>query len=207
MTKQKLTVIIIAAAVIAVVGVKIFLSLSAKPIDPSLARSKGEAKARVQVVEFIDFQCPACAAGALKLKAYYAAHPGDIHVTMKYFPLVNAHKHAMTSAMYAECAARQGKFWAFQDLMIERQAQWSPLISAEGMFTQYAREAGMDAHALRACLDSPDVETTVLQDRDLGRSLAVQSTPTYFINDKMTVGIKGLTEEMDRYFQQGTQSK
>ena len=200
MSKQRLAIIVIIGAAAVAVGVKMFLSMSARPIDPVLMRSEGDPKARVQVVEFIDFQCPACAAGAIKLKEYFSAHPNDIHVAMKYFPLISVHKHAMTGSMYAECAARQGKFWALHDLLVTRQAQWAPLISAEGMFTQFAREAGMDVNALGRCLASGDLEPAIMQDRDLGRSLGVQSTPTYFINNKMVVGSKSMSDEMDQYF-------
>ena len=204
MSKQRSAIILVVGVTVVVVAVKIFLSISARPIDPALMRAKGDPKAKVQIIEFIDFQCPACAAGALKLKEYFAGHPDDIHVAMKYFPLIAAHKHAMTSSMYTECAARQGKFWALHDILVERQAQWSPLISAEGMFTQFAREAGMDEKALRSCLASGDLEQSIMQDRDLGRSLGVQSTPTYFINNKMVVGSKSLVDELDQYFPSST---
>ena len=202
MSRQKLTVIIVGSAVIVVVAVKIFLSLYVRPLDPSQMRVKGDPAAKVQIVEFIDFQCPACADGALKLKKIYTLHPKDIRIEMKYFPLVTIHRHTMIASTYAECAARQGKFWPMHDLIVERQAQWSPLISAEGMFTQFAREAGVEEAALRHCLASPDVEQTVMHDRDLGRSLGVESTPTYFINNKMVVGSKSLTEELNQYFSQ-----
>ncbi len=202
MSKQKLTVIIVGSTVIVVVAVKIFLSLYAGQMDPSRMRAKGDLKARVQIVEFIDFQCPACADGALKLKKIYTLHPKDIRIEMKYFPLVTIHRHTMTASTYAECAGRQGKFWPMHDLIVERQAQWSPLISAEGMFMQFAREAGVDETVLQRCLASPDVEQTVMQDRDLGRSLGVQSTPTYFINHKIVVGSKSLMDELNQYFAQ-----
>lgn len=202
MSKKKLTVIIVGSAVIAVVAVKIFLSLSAQLLDPSRMRAKGDLKARVRIVEFIDFQCPACADGAIKLKKIHILHPKDVRIEMKYFPLMAIHRHTMTASTYAECAGRQGKFWPMHDLLVERQTQWRDLISAEGMFTQFAREAGVEEAALRRCLASGDVEETVIRDRDLGRSLGVQSTPTYFINDKMVVGGKSLTDELNQYFGQ-----
>ncbi len=202
MSKKKLTVMIVAGVAIAAVAVKVFLSLSVQPLDPSLMRAKGDLAAKVHIVEFIDFQCPACADGALKLKKVYTLHPKDIRIEMKYFPLVAVHRHTMTASTYAECAARQGKFWPMHDLLVERQAQWNPLINAEGMFTQFAREAGVDEGALQRCLASPDVEQTVMQDRDLGRSLGVQSTPTYFVNNKMAVGSKSLMDELNQYFPQ-----
>ncbi|HLD88375.1 MAG TPA: DsbA family protein [Candidatus Omnitrophota bacterium] len=200
MSKQKLTVIIVGGAVIVVVVVKIFLSLYAGQMDPSRMRVKGDLKARVQIVEFIDFQCPACADGAIKLRKIYALHPKDIRIEMKYFPLMAIHRHTMIASTFAECAGRQGKFWPMHDLIVERQAQWKDLISAEGMFMQFAREAGVEQGALRRCLASPDVEETVMRDRDLGRSLGVRSTPTYFINHKMVVGGKSLTDELNQYF-------
>ncbi len=200
MSKQKLTIFIILGIAVAVAAVKIFMSFNAKPIDPALMRAKGDPKAKVHIIEFFDFQCPACAVGAKKLREYYAAHAADMHIEMKYFPLTGPHKHAMASSLHAECAARQGKFWNMHDLLIDRQAQWSPLISVDGTFLQYAREAGLDEGALRRCLASPETEKEVIQERSLGQTLGVQSTPTYFINNKMVVGVKSLTDELDQYF-------
>ena len=199
-SKRTLTGIIVAVVIVGVFGFKWVSSLSVKSIDPVAARAKGNPQARVQVVEFIDFECPACAHGAKLLKEYLSKHPEDIHVQVKYFPLTGHHRHAMPSALYSECAGRQGKFWEFDDLVIAAQSQWSPLISAEPLFDEFARQTGLDMDKLKTCIASPDVSKMIMDERSVGASLGIKSTPTYFINNKMVVGTQSLTDAMNTYF-------
>src|SRR5271154_3664740 len=87
-----------------IVGAKIYLAPKAAPVNLQEARAKGNPNARVKIVEFIDFQCPACAYGVTYLKKFFEDHPNDLYIQVRYFPLTNMHHHAMTSALYSECA-------------------------------------------------------------------------------------------------------
>jgi protein-disulfide isomerase len=200
LSKTKITGLLISFIVILVIIIKVVLSNSSGTIDPVAARSIGPEQAKVNIVEFIDLECPACAHGAIMLKDYVSRYPQSIHLQIKYFPLMNIHRHAMQVAAYAECVARQGKFWPFFDSLMPQQPQWSPLVNAEGIFDQIAKGAGVDMSKLKSCIASDDVSTTIMNEKALGRSLSVQSTPTYFINNKMIVGTKSLTEELNNYF-------
>ncbi len=202
LSKQKITILIVGVAIVVVAIVRLILSPSAGSIDAVAARTQGPAQARVNIVEFLDFECPACAKGAMEIKEYLTKHPGDIHLQIKYFPLMNMHRHALQVASYAECVSRQGKFWPFFDTLMPLQSQWSPLFSAEAIFDQIAGQAGVDMAKLRACVSSEDVPTTIMNEKSLGISLGVKSTPTYFINNKMVVGYKSLVEELNKYFPQ-----
>ena len=202
-TKRSLTLFVLLAIVLTVAGVKWYKASHVHKIDSVQSRSKGPVTAKVQIVEFIDFECPACAYGVGLLHKYLAKYPNDIHVQVKYFPLIRNHRHAMQSALYNECAARQGKFWEFNDLMMTSQAQWSPLISADNMFQDMAKQAGLNLSVLNACIASDDAKEAIDDERMLGQSLSIQSTPTYFVNDKMVVGGKSLTEELNTYFPGG----
>lgn len=201
LSKKNLTVLIIGAAIAIVMIARMIQLNSFGSVDPVAARTKGPEGAKVNIVEFIDFECPACAYGAEKIKEYMALHQGDIHVQVKYYPLMNVHRHALQVASYVECVARQGKFWAFFDALMPAQSQWSSLVNAEGVFNQLAVAAGADMGKLKSCLSSEDVSTVIMNEKSVGRSLSVQSTPTYFINKKMVVGGKSLVEELDQYFQ------
>jgi len=163
-------------------------------------RAKGNPQARVKIIEYLDFQCPACAYGIKLLKTYFDQHPNDIYIQMRYFPLTNMHHHAMTSALYSECAARQGKFWALDDLMIPQQAQWAQLISPDPVFQSMAQQAGLDINQLNACLASDDARKVINDEKSVGQSLGISSTPTYFINGKMVVGAKSMMDELKTYF-------
>lgn len=200
MTKQRVTLYIVLAAVIVVGSVKLISVFSQKGIDSVSARTKGHPNATVKIVEFIDFQCPACAYGSKLLGQYIVKYPQDVQVQMKYFPLAKHHAHAMRSALYSECAGRQNKFWQFHELLMAQQAQWSGVINADSHFLNIARQAGIDLAQLNVCLGSDEVAKTINDDRVLGQSLGVQSTPTYFVNNKMVVGAKSLTDELNTYF-------
>ena len=200
LSKQTITGIILVIAIGVVILVRMVLSHFSGAIDPVAARTTGPKEAKVNIVEFIDFECPACAGGAIKLKEYLTKYPESIRVQVKYYPLMNVHRHAVQVASYVECSARQGKFWPFFDILMPQQGQWSQLINAEGIFDQMAKGVGIDMTKLKSCVSSDDVSATIMSEKTLGRSMGVQSTPTYFINKKMVVGTKSLQEELDTYF-------
>jgi len=164
-----------------------------------LARSKGNPKAELKITEYIDFQCPACARGAKTLHEITVKYPAKIYLEMKYFPLGQSHQHAMISALYAECTARQDKFWAFVDPLLEKQSLWAKLTNAEPMFREIAQAVRVDLDQLNSCLVEKGVEEAILKERDFGKTLGIKSTPTYFINGKMVVGAKSLQEELDKH--------
>jgi protein-disulfide isomerase len=200
MNKVQSSVVIVLVLAGLILGTKFYLAPKRMPINVETARSKGNPQARVKIVEFIDFQCPACAYGITLLKTYFDQHPNDIYIQVKYFPLTNMHHHAMLSALYSECAARQGKFWALDDLMIPQQSQWAQLISPDPVFQSMAQQAGMDINQLNACLSSDDARKVINDEKSVGQTLGISSTPTYFINGKMVVGAKSMTEELKTYF-------
>lgn len=203
LTKKMMALLMILAVVLGVAGVKWYKAAHVRTVDSVESRSKGAVNAKVKIVEFIDFECPACAYGVGELHKYLDKYPNDIHVQVKYFPLVMKHQHAMQSALYQECAARQGKFWDMLYAMMSSQAQWSPLINADGMFQDMAKQAGVDLNVLNACIASDDAKQTIEDEGMLGKSLSIQSTPTYFINNKMVVGGKSLIDELKTYFPDG----
>jgi protein-disulfide isomerase len=200
LSKKNLTISIVGGIVVIVVVLKMTMFNSTVEVDPVEARSKGPAQARVHIVEFIDFECPACAYGVNKIKGYLEKYPHDLRVEVKHYPLTNMHRHALKSASYAECMARQDKFWPFIELVMAQQSQWSPLMNVEGMFDQFAENTKANMGQLKSCLSSEDVTVKIQSEKAIGRSLGVQSTPTYFVNKKMMVGTKSLQEELDLLF-------
>jgi len=200
MNKWQSTAVIILVLIGLVAGAKFFLAPKKTDINVQMARAKGNPQARVNITEFIDFQCPACAYGVNYLKTFFDKHPNDIYLQVRYFPLTNMHRHAMISALYSECAARQGKFWALDDLMIPQQSQWAQLLSPDPVFQAMATQVGMNTSELNSCLASDDARKAINDEKALGQSLGVGSTPTYFINKKMVVGTKSLQDELKIYF-------
>lgn len=202
-TKRSITLIIILVVVSSVGLIKWFNSTRVQTIDSVAARSKGPVNAKVQIVEFIDFECPACAYGAGLIHKYMKKYPNDIYVQVKYFPLIRSHRHAMPSALYNECAAQQGKFWEFNTEILASQAQWAPLVTADALFQEMAKKVGLDLVVLNVCLANDETKQVIDDELKLGQSMGIQSTPTYFVNNKMVVGGKSLTEELNTYFPGG----
>jgi len=200
MKKWQLTVGVVFVLVGFVAGGRILLAPKKTEINFQAARAQGNPAARVKIVEFIDFQCPACAYGMKYLKTFLGEHPNDVYLQVRYYPLTNMHHHAMISALYSECAARQGKFWALEDLMMPQQSQWAQLISPEPVFRAMASQVGMDTAKLNTCLVSDEARKTINDEKSLGVSLGINSTPTYFINGKMVVGAKSLEDVLKTYF-------
>ena len=115
---------------------------------------------------------------------------------MKYFPLASK-KHSLPSARYAECAARQGKFWPFHDLVLRRQKEWKKHRDARPAFEQVAKEIGLDLNELAVCLEDESVVKLILSEKAEGKALRINRTPTYFINGKMVISSRSMIRELN----------
>ena len=202
LSKQKVTWLIIVVSALIIVSGKTILQTYRSSIEPSSipAKAKGNPQAKFKIVEYIDFQCPACAQGMKILKEYFAKYPDRIYAEVKYFPLPG-HPYGMLSARYAECAARQKRFWPFVDKLIERQSLWASLHDPIPAFHEIAKQTGVNSFQLDNCLNDKYLDEAILTEKTIGASLGIQSTPTYFINDKMLVGTKSLQEELNKFFE------
>lgn len=202
--KKKLFAVVVIAclAVGFVLGGRFILNknradLPKKVEDP---RSKGNKDASVKVVEYVDFQCPACGYGAKFLKDFIEKHPEDLHLELKYFPL-KMHPHAQKASRYAECASRQGKFWPFHDDVFSQQKNWKKLKDATDAFKIIANLVDLNEEELMLCLEDPSIDVIIEEDRQGGMALGVRSTPTYIVNGKLVVGIKSLKSELSKHFE------
>ena len=201
-SKPVATVLIVFVSVVFIYVVRIFANNVNLGLVKKILRSRtiGDAKARVRIIEYIDFQCPACANGARLLKEYTKKYPSQIYLEVRYFPIIQIHPQALKSALYAECAARQNKFWSFENLLIERQSQWTKSADSDRMFNEIAHEVNLEPQKLKACVDDDDVKLSIFREKAEGKSLGVDSTPTYFVNGKMVVGPKSLVDELSAFF-------
>ncbi len=145
----------------------------------------GDSLALVEITEFSDFECPACAVGALRLDSLRQALPHIVRVRFRHYPLTHLHPHALDAAIAAECAAREGRFNAFHDSLFNEQARlglhaWS----------SFANEAGVnDTIAFNRCMKGGEASTVVARDTLVGRRLHITGTPTLIIGDTMWTGI------------------
>jgi protein-disulfide isomerase len=148
----------------------------ATKIAQGVAPAFGPADAKVTIVEFSDFQCPFCsraADAAHKVKEKY----GDkVRFVFRQFPL-SFHKDAHTAAEASLAANAQGKFWEFHDKLFANQ-QKLDRASLDG----YAKELGLNVDKFKKSLDSKEFGATVDGELKMGEEVAVQGTPTMFLN-------------------------
>ena len=163
-------------------------------------RSKGNPKADLWVIEYTDFQCPVCSFAVKMIEEYVAYHPNEIYFQARYFPLIHSHRYGLKSAIYAECASRQKKFWEFSEKIFEIQNEWSASADADAIFERVAAQMGLDIKALTACVDDPATKQVPLHERAEGKSLGVNSTPTFFVSGKKFEGPNAIKNEIDNYF-------
>jgi uncharacterized membrane protein/protein-disulfide isomerase len=158
--------------------------------------------AKVLVVKFNDFQCPACGQSYLAYKPifakYDADHPGAVKLVLKDYPLnkdcndalpQTIHPAACDAAVAVRLAGSHNKTDAMEDWLYNHQPAMTP-----PAVRQAARDVGQitDFDAKYA-----DTLTLVKGDVALGRQLQVKSTPTFFIN-----GVKIEGALPPQYFEQ-----
>lgn len=168
--------------------------------------SQGQANAPVVIMEFADFQCPACGTFASFSKPLVKDYidNGTVRFVWYDFPLVQIHKNATLAARAGRCANEQNRFWDFHDLMFGRQGQWSESNDAADLFVDYAQESGLDRAAFNTCLRSDKYQKEVSESFQLGTTLGVQGTPTLFVNGKRVQETPGTRAEWEELVRQET---
>ena len=162
------------------------------------AHISGKEDAPVTVVEFSDFQCPACRSAALTVDGLLAKHEGEIKFIYRHFPITSIHKNAMAASIAAEAAGEQGKFWEYSKVLFEKQDSWDQLGSPQDLFINLAKEAGVaDLEKFKNEISKQAKRDLILADMNLGNQLGIDATPTFFVNGNK-VSTNGLTLAVEK---------
>lgn len=173
-------------------GVTVYLeepAVTRVQVDAGKGFARGAKDAAVTIVEFSDFQCPYCQAATDTMHQLMSQYAGKVKWVFRDFPIPHLHPLAPKAHEAARCAAEQGKFWEYHDLLFERSPRLSP---AE--LKQYARELKLGGEDFDKCLDSGKNQTTVASDVEEGSRLGATGTPTFFINGRMLVGAQPIAD-------------
>ena len=108
---------------------------------------------------------------------------GKIRYVYREFPLTELHPAAQKASEAALCAGEQGKYWEMNELLFERQSEWSQAEEPASSLKDYAEELALDSSAFNDCLDSGETAVIIQGDGLAGQSLGVNATPYFFIND------------------------
>lgn len=160
-----------------------FGSSADKPIEDvagEMRYKKGEGN--ITLVEFSDFQCPACQSIQDPLKQILSKYDGKVQFVYRHFPLSSIHKNAQLASQAAESAHQQGKFWEMHDKLFATQASWQGLSDPREMFAGYAKELQLDEVKFLNDLDSQDTKDVINIDLLATARYRLSGTPTFFIN-------------------------
>ncbi|WP_026373709.1 DsbA family protein [Agrococcus lahaulensis] len=133
------------------------------------------------VVEFFDYECPACGQFAPIVDDLVERHGDEVTFAVRYFPLPS-HPNAIPAAVAAEAAAQQGAFAEMHALLFERQSEWAGSEGAEATFRGYAEELGLDMAAFDEAVAADATLDRVALDANAGIALGVPSTPTFYVD-------------------------
>lgn len=184
-----LTLVLGIGSIIFLVSKKgVFESGASEPVLLVLANDdwiKGSENAKTVLVEYSDFQCPACAYFMPVLEKLAADFPNDLKIVYRHFPLPQ-YQNAKIAAYAAEAAGKQGKFFEMADKIFDRQKEWAEISNekAENIFKQLAEELKLNIEQFEKDAASEEIKRSVEKDSRDGYVLGINSTPTFFLNGK-----------------------
>jgi protein-disulfide isomerase len=143
----------------------------------------GPSDAPVTIIEYSDYQCPACRVYHYVMEKLFASSTLPIRLVYRHFPL-GQHKNATNAAMAAEASGLQGKYWEMHKLLFDNQADWEAVVDPNTIFTNYAKEIGLDLEKFKADLGSTVLKDKIKASADEGLKIGINATPTFFINGK-----------------------
>lgn len=141
----------------------------------------------ITIIEYADFQCPACANFSLYLNALMEAFPNSIRVAFRHLPLPSIHDKAYITAMAAEAAGAQGKFWEMHDLLFQTQAEWFNFTEAQ--FIDWVKNQadilGLDEGQFEDDLLDSDARATLEAQTEALLDSGLHYTPFVIVNGRI----------------------
>src|SRR3990167_7936488 len=155
---------------------------------------RGNENSAVTIIEYLDFQCPACGAYHPLVTQLFSEYGNRVRFVTRHFPITNIHQNAISSAKAAEAAGRQDKFWEMHDVLFENQRNWSNERNPDDLFLSYAKSIGLDKEKFLADYNDGSIDDKVDSDRNGASRAGVTGTPTFFLNGKKINNPRGYEE-------------
>lgn len=197
---------LIAVAAVGFIGWQMTQSKSSGviTIDPNIPLPEasgyvlGNASAPVQVMEFADFECPACGSFATLTEPDMRKRlieTGQVSFRFMDFPLA-IHQNTWDASMAAACSNEQGKFWEMHDQLFATQDQWNGEATKrpKAVFSRLAKNIGLNQSQWDDCYDTQKYKLAIAANQREGERRLVQSTPTFVIGDKLIPGALGFDQ-------------
>jgi protein-disulfide isomerase len=183
----------IALIFLIVIGVLIAAVSSPSTSTPNIAIAPisarditlGNPKAKVTLIEYADFQCPACAAYHPVVNQLLSIYGSKIFYVYRMFPLEQEHQNALVSAEAAYAAYKQGAFFKYDDLLFTNQNDWATLQDPTAVFITYAQSLKLDVNKFTIDMKSSDTQKYVKDSENQALGEGINATPSFFINGNM----------------------
>lgn len=169
---------IVLIAIAAVFLTKQAPTISRSDLVPAGAHSKGNPDAKTYLVEFSDYQCPACLAAKPTVDDIVNQYKDQLLFVYRNFPL-DQHPFGQKAAQTAEAAGAQGKYWEMYDLLFANQEKFS-----DELFGQLAQSLQLDPEKFSKDFIDSRIKNIILDDISAGSRFGVNATPTFFLNGK-----------------------
>lgn len=153
--------------------------------------TEGNPNAKVTLIEYGDFECPACGEYFPVMQQLLQNYSSTVLFVFRNFPLYSIHPFAGVSAQAAEAAGLEGgvsKYWAMHDMLYAKQADWStnsaltPAQVTSQYFDSYAQAIGLDVNTFNTDMNAAAVASKIQNDVNGGNTAAIDHTPTFFVN-------------------------
>lgn len=144
----------------------------------------GKKDSKVVLVEYGDFQCPACFGSHPNIQALSEKYKDQIAFVFRNFPLTAIHPNALSAAAAAEAAGLQGKYWEMNNSLYDNQDAWKSATVDErtAVFVSLAKKLGINTDTFTTDLSNPVVTKKINFDLALGKKDGVSGTPSFTIN-------------------------
>lgn len=142
------------------------------------------ATAKVILVEYSDFECPACAKYEPVIQNLTKTYEAKgLVFAYRHFPLTQ-HLRAIPASRASEAAGMQGKFWEMHHQIFASQDEWSKLsvTEAKDLYISFAKELGLNMRKFEADMAGDKVMVKIQADLLSGRQVELAGTPTFFLN-------------------------
>ncbi|MDO8430730.1 MAG: thioredoxin domain-containing protein [Candidatus Taylorbacteria bacterium] len=144
---------------------------------------KGSASSTDILVEYGDFECPACGDYFPIVEQFFTENSSSFRFVYRHFPLTQ-HPNAIPAAVASEAAGMQGKFWEMYRELFTMQDSWATSTDPKAVFVGYATTLGLDVEKFSSDYELPEIKTKINDSVKSGLKAGVNSTPTFFFNGK-----------------------
>lgn len=149
---------------------------------PDYAIKKGDASAKVFIVEFFDPECESCREFHPYMHSILSDYAGKVQLVMRYAPF---HGNSMFAIKILEAARMQNKYWEALEIMFQHQPEWGNHHNPRPeLIWEFLPRLGIDVAEVKKHMDDASIQEIIAQDQKDGQQLNVRATPTFFVNGK-----------------------